>query len=256
MKRRIWAVLRELDLQIAFEYGLPTLLHNIESNVAAPANLDDEDFDEASKVLLISKPPSQYTCTSYQSHSSRSWTLRLEVSRRLFSNGSSKALSYEDALRYTHEITQAIHSLPPWDIDEGKGKNGARMLMFTYAFLCFQLTECISAIHRPYLQRDNSKFWLSENVCYHMSRDILLLNSKLAALGLQNLTLLREDLLLASLNPTRITILQPKCWCSLSFPGQELGSLGDHRIEILIVRASFRDTDIRDRLDWHHYDQL
>ena len=100
MKRRIWAILRELDLQNAFEYGLPNLLHNIDSNVAAPANLDDEDFDEASRVLPMSKPLSQYTCTSYQSHSSRSWTLRLEISRRLFSTGSSKALSYEDVLRY------------------------------------------------------------------------------------------------------------------------------------------------------------
>ena len=40
MKRRIWAVMRELDLQNAFEYGLPTILHTLESTTAAPANLD------------------------------------------------------------------------------------------------------------------------------------------------------------------------------------------------------------------------
>ena len=224
MKRRIWAVLRELDLQNAFEYGLSTLLHNIESNVAAPANFDDEDFDKASKILPMSKPSSQYTRASYQSQSSRSWKFRLEISQRLFSSGLFKALSYEDVLRYTHEITQAIHSLPAWEIDEGKRKKRPKMHMLTYAFLRFQLKECILAIHRPYLQRDNSKFWLSENVCYKMSRYILLLNSKLAGLGLQTLTLFREDLLLASLNLTRITMLQPKGWCSLSFPRQELGS--------------------------------
>ncbi|TVY86556.1 Transcription factor, partial [Lachnellula willkommii] len=50
MKRRIWAVLRELDLQNAFEFGLPTLLHNIDSNVSAPSNIDDE-FNERSKEL-------------------------------------------------------------------------------------------------------------------------------------------------------------------------------------------------------------
>ena len=93
MKRRIWAVLRELDLQNSFDYGLPTILHNIDSNVAPSTNLDDEDFDEASEVLPIPKPMSQYTCTSYQSHSSRSWTLRLEISRRLFSTGLTKTLS-------------------------------------------------------------------------------------------------------------------------------------------------------------------
>ncbi|KND93561.1 hypothetical protein TOPH_01405 [Tolypocladium ophioglossoides CBS 100239] len=215
MKRRIWFVLRELDLQNAFEYGLPTLLHNIGSDVAAPANLDDEDFDEASKQLPVPKPPSQFTCTSYQSHSARSWTLRLEISRRLFSTGGSKEFSYEDVLRYTHEITQAMHSLPPWDTDDAEIGGDRKRLLLTYAFLHFQLKECILAIHRPYLQTNNSKFWLSENVSYHMSRDILLLNSKLAGLGVQSLTLLREDLLLASLNLTRITMLQPKASTSI-----------------------------------------
>ena len=222
MKRRIWAVLRELDLQNAFAYGLPTLLHNLDSDVAAPANLDDEDFDEASEERPMSKPPSEYTYTSYQFHSSRSWTLRLEISRRLFRTGSSKALSYEDVLRYTHDITQAIHSLPPWDIEEVKGEDGPKLLILTYAFLHFQLKECILAIHRPYLHRDNSSFWLSENVCYHMSRDILLLNSRLAGSGVQSLTLLREDLLLASLNLTRIIMLQPKGWCPLLLSCSEL----------------------------------
>lgn len=218
MKRRIWFVLRELDLQNAFEYGLPTLLHNIGSNVAAPANIDDEDFDDASKQLPAPKPSSQFTCTSYQTHSSRSWALRLEISRRLFSTGSSKELSYEDVLRYTHEITQAMHSLPPWDIDDADVGGDPKRLLLTYAFLHFQLKECILAIHRPYLQTDNSKFWLSENVSYHMSRDILLLNSKLASLGVQSMTLLREDLLFASLNLTRITMLQPKGWSFLWLP--------------------------------------
>ena len=113
MRRRIWAVLRELDLQSSFECGLPTLLHNIDDNVAAPANLDDEDFDETAAALPVSKTLSQYTCTSYQYHSSRSWNLRLEISQSLFSSRMSKALTYEDVLRYTHEITQVIDSSRP-----------------------------------------------------------------------------------------------------------------------------------------------
>jgi hypothetical protein len=82
--------------------------------------------------------------------------------------------------------------------------------ILTYAFLHFQLTECILAIHRPYLQRENNKYWISDNVCYQLSRDVLLLNIQLQELGLQSLTLLREDLLLASLTLTRITIQQTR----------------------------------------------
>jgi hypothetical protein len=223
MKSRIWATIRELDLQNSFDYGLPTLLHNIESNISAPTNLDDDDFDEASEVLPIPKPLSQYTCTSYLSQSSRSWTLRLKISRCLFSTGFTKILSYDDVLRYTHEINQEIHSLPPWGKNVVTDGSGQKSPTLTYAFLLFQLIECIFAIHRPYIQRKDKKFWLSQNLCYHMSRDILLLNSKLAGLGIQSLTLLREDLLLASLNITRIILLHPKCWCSLLFPRRYRG---------------------------------
>lgn len=210
MKRRIWNVIRELDLQNAFESGLPTLLHNIDSDVAPPANLDDEDFSETSEELPTSKPLSEYTSTSYQTHSSRSWSLRLEISQRLFSTRFSKALSYDDVLRYTHEISQEIEAIPSWDTENATEKSGPKLLLLARAYLLFQLKECILALHRPYLQTKEGRFWLSETVCYHTSRDILLLNSELAQQGLQSLTMLRGDLLLASLNLVRITMLQPK----------------------------------------------
>ena len=71
--------------------------------------------------------------------------------------------------------------------------------------------ECILAIPRPYLNCDNSKHPLSEDVCHRVSRDILLLNFELNDLGLQSLVQVREDLLLASLSLARVTMLQPLC---------------------------------------------
>ncbi|KAI0840529.1 hypothetical protein F5Y06DRAFT_308777 [Hypoxylon sp. FL0890] len=210
IKRRIWAVLRELDLQNSFECGLPTLLHNIDSDVAPPGNLDDDDFSQTSKEIPVSKPVSNYTFSSYQVQSSRSWSLRLEISQHLFSGRLSKILCYDDVLRYTHEITQAIDTIPSWGTQDARGQDHPRLPTLSHAFLLFQLKACILALHRPYLHRGDGKFWLSETVCYHTSRDILLLNTKLASLGSQSLTFLREDLLLASLNLVRITMLQPK----------------------------------------------
>ena len=210
MKGRIWAVLRELDLQNAFEYGLPTLLHNVNSDVAPPTNIDDEEFGETSKDLPMPKPSSKYTFTSYQVQCSHSWLLRLEVSQRLFSTRFSKTLCYDEVLRYTHEITQAIDSIPSWHAEDFPGQSGPRLPILAQAYLRFQLNECILALHRPYLQRFDGRFWLSENAFYHASRDMLLLNSQLAEQGLQSVTVLREDLLLASLSLVRVTMLQPK----------------------------------------------
>lgn len=209
MKRRIWYTIRELDLQNSFEYGVSTLLQVIESNVIAPLNTNDEDFDETSTELPVSTSLNHFTSTSYQHHSSRSWTLRLEISRRCYSTGTSEALNYEDVLRYTHEINQMLDLLPAWNGDQVDGEEDSKLL--AYVYLSFQLKECILSLHRPYLQQHNGKFWLSENITHQFSRDILLLVAKLGKARVQSFTLLREDLLLASLSITRVTLLQPKC---------------------------------------------
>ena len=215
MKTRIWAVIREVDLQNSFESGLPSLLYNIQPSVGAPANFDDEDFDEKSKKLPGTKPLNQHTFTSYQVHSARSWSLRLEISQRLFSPRGANPLSYEDILRYTHEVTRAIDDIPSWDANGAKEEDSpARMSAVTYTYLHFQLKECLIALHRPYLKRNDGRFWVSETMFYQTSRDILQMNIKLKGLGYQYLTGLREDLLLASLSLCRICTLRPKGKCS------------------------------------------
>ncbi|KAM0450537.1 hypothetical protein ACHAO4_006517 [Trichoderma viride] len=209
MKKRIWFTVRELELQNSFECSLLTLLHNIECDVEAPVNLADEDFDDATVHSPIERLPNYYTESSYQFHSFRSWSLRLEISRRLFGSGAFKIPEYDEVLRYTHEITKAINDLPPWGICRAGDKRDP-YLFLTFSMLEFQLKECLLAIHRPYIERDDGKYSLSENICYQTSREILLSNIELANLGVQSLAQLREDLYIASLHMTRITLLQPE----------------------------------------------
>lgn len=206
MRRRIWFTIRELDLQNSYEHGLPTLLHNIDSPVPPPSNMDDEAFDEALAELPGAEPFDHYTGTSYQALSAQSWAIRVDISRRLYSPALSQSLTYDEVLHYTHELTQHIAKLPSWGFCSQKGLHKV-----TNAFLQFQLMECILAIHRPYLNCDNSKHPLSEDVCHRVSRDVLLLNLELKDLGLQSLVQVREDLLLASLSLARVTMLQPLC---------------------------------------------
>ncbi|KAG9652503.1 hypothetical protein KCV04_g265, partial [Aureobasidium melanogenum] len=189
MRRRIWHVIRELELQNSYEFGLPTLLHNIDCNLGPPANIDDEEFDEHFMQIPKSRSADHYTQSSYQILSARSWSLRLEISKRLSSPAIADPMTYDDILRGLPSVV-----------------NG---------FLKFQLMECVLAIHRPYLDKDGSKFWLSENICHQMSREMLLLNCQITDLGLQPLTRLREDLLLGSLTLTRIMLLHNPCSTSI-----------------------------------------
>ncbi|KAI5207026.1 hypothetical protein E4T39_02057 [Aureobasidium subglaciale] len=203
MKRRIWHTIRELDLQNSFDFGLPSMLHSLHDDVAAPANLDDEDFDESRTDGFSSSPATRYTRTSYQSVSARSWALRLEISRRLSHPVQLEPLTYDEVLRYTHDLTQAISDIPVWNVST-KGN----LPIVANAILQCQLKECVLAIHRPSVKTGDAKFWLSENIYHHMSRDILLLNLQIADKGLHSMTRIREDVLLASLSLTRTIMLQ------------------------------------------------
>lgn len=203
MKRRIWLTVREIDLQSAFEFGLPSLLCSTEDNVAS-TNLDDGEFDELTKEMPAVRELGVYNSGSFQVYSSQSWNLRLDICRRLFSGS---GITYEAVLRYTHQLTQCIHALPSCET-EPRAKDKKQAIL-TNAFLQFQLQTCILALHRPYLGRD-AKYWISENTIYLISRDMLLLNTKLSKYGLQNLALLREDFMLAALTLTRVTLSQSK----------------------------------------------
>lgn len=205
-KSRIWAVVRELDLQNSFEYELPTLLHNLECRIPAPANVDDEELENSTPKC---KTSDNMTDTSYQALSSRSWELRLEISKRLFSTGTTKALPYDEVLQYTHRLTQALDSLPLWCKKSSIDSSGAAESLLVSAFLQFQLKECILAIHRPYLQGDDSHSSLSGMICHHAAREVLLMNRELSKHAIQGLLFFREDLLVAAMTLTRLTLNQP-----------------------------------------------
>lgn len=212
MKRRIWHTIRELELQNSYEYGLPTLLHNIDSDVAGTTNVPDDTISETMAQAPVSEPMDKFTRTSYQYLSACSWELRLDISRRLFSPGCcSSPLSYQEVITFTERVNQALHDLPDWRVGPFMATNQRTRREHTLVstLLRLQLKECILALHRPQLQHDSIRSGLSESICYQVSRDILLMHRELADMGMHCLSQLREDLLLASLTLTRLTLMQP-----------------------------------------------
>ncbi|KAG9563180.1 hypothetical protein KCU97_g17257, partial [Aureobasidium melanogenum] len=136
MRRRIWHVIRELELQNSYEFGLPTLLHNIDCNLGPPANIEDEEFNEHCTQIPESRSADQYTQSSYQIISARSWSLRLEISKRLSSPAIADPMTYDDILRYTHLLTSEIAELPTWDSSSHRG-----LPSVVNGFLKFQLMD-------------------------------------------------------------------------------------------------------------------
>jgi hypothetical protein len=65
MRRRSWAVLRQLDLLNSYQMGLPSSTQSLHSDTALPRNLQDSDFDEASTALPVARPETEATHMLY-----------------------------------------------------------------------------------------------------------------------------------------------------------------------------------------------
>ncbi|KAK3683976.1 fungal-specific transcription factor domain-containing protein [Podospora appendiculata] len=210
MRRRIWATIQSYDLQASFDHGLPTLLSSLHYDVNQPRNIDDDEFDEDTKELPPSKPPSEYTFSSYQHLSRQSLSLRLELSKVL--TGPPEELDYDRVIRYTNDLNQEIDSLPSWDVSNNGGGSVLKKPLLAYTLLHIQLRQYIIPLHQPFLRlrKTNSKYQYSEIIYYNAARDMVLLNDKLAQQGIRTLNFLREDNLTLAINLCSVTMLQPR----------------------------------------------
>ncbi|KAL2196012.1 fungal-specific transcription factor domain-containing protein [Corynascus similis CBS 632.67] len=211
MRRRIWATVQSYDLQASFDHGLPSILCSLHYDVNPPRNIDDDEFDEDTKELPPSRPPNEYTFSSYQHISRQSLPLRLELSRVL--TGPPDELDYDRVIRYTNEINQEIDSLPSWDVSDASSQDPVvKKPLLAYTLLHIQLRQYIIPLHQPFLRlrKTNSKYQYSEIIYYNAARDMVLLNDRLAQQGIRTLNFLREDSLTLAINLASVTMLQPR----------------------------------------------
>ncbi|KAI0506708.1 fungal-specific transcription factor domain protein [Xylaria bambusicola] len=65
MRRRVWAMIVQLDMSISTQLGLPRLVKESQTTTAEPRNLYDSDFDEHTVELPASRPETEVTPTLY-----------------------------------------------------------------------------------------------------------------------------------------------------------------------------------------------
>lgn len=105
MRRRLWAMLREVDLLVSFQFGLPTNIQTQFFDTQIPRNLHDEDFDEDSKELPPSRPETDRTCALYCIVKSRLVSALADIMSALSSR---LPVSYEDIMRLDKQL-EASH---------------------------------------------------------------------------------------------------------------------------------------------------
>ena len=184
MRRRMWSTISEMEMQTALDRGMPSMLRDVVSDCGVPLNIDDEDFDQSTQMLPPSRPPSQYTESSFQNLVHITYTLRLELVSRI--NGSRPQMEYEDVLIYDREIMHHLDEIPHWKDQRG---------MVPRTLLQLQLQQILLLLHQPFVRckKESSRYYYSVNVHLKSAKAILDLHNKLMDSGNGFLFLFRED---------------------------------------------------------------
>ena len=191
MRRRIWATISELELQTAFERGMPAMLRDLVEDCGPPLNLDDEELDPSADQLPSPGPISNYTRSSFQHLSRSSWSLRLELVSVI--NGPYPQMAYEVVLMFDKKITQHLDEIPHWS-DKASLVSRVLLQLQLHMFLLF--------LHRPYAREEarSSRYNYSAIVHLRSAMTILDLHQQLMNVGNNFLCLFRDDLVGAALN--------------------------------------------------------
>ena len=225
MRRRIWAVISELELQAALERGMSAMTRDIFEDCGSPSNLNDEELSPSIEQLPEPRPLSQFTKSSYQHLSRSSWPLRLELTCLV--NGPDSQIPYEDVLLYDKKIMQHLDDIPNWSDKEG---------LVPRTLLQLQLQQLLLLLHRPYARDETWQSRRDYSAIVHLrsSMTILDLHDQLTDTGHSFLRLLRNDILGASLSI---------CY-NMSFSDPKTGKAESHQ-----TRRNFSDTF--KRVAWH-----
>ncbi|OJK01963.1 hypothetical protein ASPACDRAFT_40779 [Aspergillus aculeatus ATCC 16872] len=196
MRRRLWATILELELQISTDRGMPSAGAALTADTAPPLNIDDEALAVDAAALPPSQPAEVYTACSFLRVAASSFPLRTALNSLV--NDIHAQSVYEEVLRSEERITAALHRLPRWPDDDtrtpgvsARGRNPA----LTRALLDIQLRHFLILLHAPLARQadTNPRYSLSRMVCFNAAFRLIDQHRQLTEAGNHLLLLLRHD---------------------------------------------------------------
>ncbi|KAF7590481.1 hypothetical protein BBP40_002826 [Aspergillus hancockii] len=174
MRRRVWAIIRQLDILISFQVGLPRTIQDWQHDVELPRNLSDEDYNEDTKYLPPSRPESELTTASYTRAKSRIMSVFGKISDLAYSR---EPVTYDETLEIDRRLEEA-YSLVPLNfrvrpVDQSIADPSELILRRYTLELLYQKSRCV--LHRRYLGevRTNLRYAYSRWACMSASKEIL-----------------------------------------------------------------------------------
>ncbi|KGO41265.1 Transcription factor, fungi [Penicillium expansum] len=172
MRRRLWALLVQLDTLTSFQAGVPRTIQPWQYDTELPSNLLDTDFDEISVQLPPGRPMSEGTDCSYTRSKSRIMSVFGHITDLAFSR---EHASYDETLEIDRRLETA-HDMVPSSLKIRPMTqciaDPAEMTMRRFA-LEFLYQTARLVLHRRYIAETNPKFAYSRSVCLTGARDAL-----------------------------------------------------------------------------------
>lgn len=192
MRRRIWAVMTELELQASIDRGMVSEPWHIQSDTSPPANIRDEDIvGYITENLPNSRPSSFFTSSSFLNVASTTIGLRGALNTML--NEPRRDWSFEEVKRYTEEVEKHLERLPEWDDERSSTAT---------ALLELQLRQFLLLLHERHLSsaessitRDFSRFTIANT-----AQQMIDIHQRLVDQGNHAILLLNNDVLRAGLS--------------------------------------------------------
>lgn len=150
MRRRAWAMLRQFDLMLSFQLGLPSHVPPDSWDTLLPRNLLDADFDEDTTILPPSRPESEPTQLLYFIVKSRlmTWFGKVCAHALSFRDSTQKEVMDLDAeVRAVHKTVPETLRIKPMS-QSFADPSYLVMVRLNCEFL-YQKSLCV--LHRKYL---------------------------------------------------------------------------------------------------------
>lgn len=157
MRRRRWAVCKQMDLMTSFELGLPSNIMLENSDTKSPRNLSDSDFgeDTTHQQLPPSRPETEATPLL--------WFIVKDRMIQCFSKVCRDALSFHvksesDIFHLDQEIRQMYETIPvslrvrPMS----ESITESPFIIMTRLYVEFIHWKCLCVLHRRYMARGNA----------------------------------------------------------------------------------------------------
>jgi len=174
IRRRVWTVIRQLDLMFSSQAGLPPIVRSTDTNTALPRNIYDDELYEEMKVLPVSRPITEETPASYmiaKAHLVYMYGRIVEASQALTST------TYEEVMKLDHRLREVQATMPPhlhMKPLEDSARDPSNIIMQRYSLdLLYLRSQCV--LHRKFLgaSRESSRYAYSRRTCIDASTTIL-----------------------------------------------------------------------------------